>query len=1647
MKLNHSAMNNSLQPTQKLVIVSNARCPWGSAVRLAVWLVLCSFLFCRPVSAQLRLGSFETENTTVFTLAPREATRPLKIARKAIQDGDFLAATQLLGDLLAAPMLNEYLVADEKNWGRAISLRSETERLLGTIPVDQRGAYEEKYGVRANVVLQKAIAENDSQSIAQTSRLYFHTRAGLEATMLVGHDHLAQGRPAMAAVMFEKVAATRQGQDRFDPEATLLAAVSWSLNGSTERGEQLLRDLKQRQGNAEVFFLGKRVPLFDDDAPLENWLKEMVASTPLESHRIVNQWLVYRGDAQRNAESGSGFPLLSPRWSIRTVTDPVDESGIQAFQQKLIKSKLSPAAKVHPLAIGNTLVIRTDDRMYGVDANSGKRIWSYPPADVFRSREEKSNDAHARTATKLHQDKLRERLWLDALYGQISSDGDSIYLIPNPGISTDRDDWRSYQTQVYDEPTDVRLYNELKSLDLNQQGAVQWRVGGESGLDEPKLAKSFFLGAPLPIDDALYAICLQDKSVRLVVLNAETGKLKWARHLASTEESVTFREDRLRRLAGATPSESNGILICPTGLNAIVAVDLATESLSWGFQFKAPDPLRVDRLTDQLSKWENMWRDATVTLSGGAVIYTPIDSQEVYCLNLQTGDSLWSKGRGRISRAKSKAMHVETVRSGEIILTSSNRLRAIKLSTGKVSWELSLADYGLVSGRGYVSGDHCYIPTTAKKILKIDAATGNIDGVAITEKVLGNLICFRGDVISHAADHLAAYPRDEPSRILLANANQQQLDDHSLLSIQAQLHLLDQEYAQSVNAISRAYDLFPNSTYAKVLVQALQQLIDVDFAKAERISDRYQNLFEKEDLQRLLRGKVLGLVRLNRLSEAFETLIQIAETIDLKTPLSESDNGASGQPIESDTSIVLLASSTDQAESLAKDSANAELTQRLKQWLRWKFAEVFQQGTEQEKSKFKTMIADHLTRFQDDVLEVFHDRLRLFPANTINDTTRLKTAAMLMVKQQYVRATSLLAGRGRENAGAFRNRGVIDRAKGLLADLKLIENDNQDAPAVRSVAASIAALEIAIDKLTVVRDTGRNLLDGDYYESSADQLPTGRLLPPDAIEVRWNREIERIEDETSSNHFTGVQHFCDVVASDQPELEELSFRYSDEFREFQMFDSLGRFVHKIYLDPSGYFSGTKQGTRGHIFLRNGLLLLCIDTEVFAIDWEKFSRGLPALLWYVDNVKCSSAGIAGLGMNGISVLREDQMMCLSPFTGEVLWQRNQVSTRATLLEGEDSLTIWNNVGRTYDNVDRISGRFLACGEIRGGNKSASVAVGDLQLFLESKDETEEQTDGTEQDAVDDLFSQARRKTYESVELNLFDFGQQKSRWIKKLPYPAYSTLVDRDQLLVLTNDGKFSMIDMPSGELKFETKVPELANGLVSGISVNKFNGVYLVSVHSVAQQSEFVNQDEVHVTFERLNKSNAMINGDVVALDAETGSAVWDKPIHVQRFLELQGLPWNCPFLFLARRNTYQTSTTHTQVRVQMALVDLKTGKLKANELFKVPVRAYLSYQVRCHPQYGAPASPPQQMVGLDIGAVKVKFFLEDFPTPPQPVAALTNQGSYKRLVNEVAATPNVLPLAIDLQSLVEKAKAAQSQRIELGKEEARLSEIEMRSK
>jgi len=1069
-----------------------------SSIRLLVCvgaILFALIIFHQHANAQLRglKRNRFNDRATVFTGASRQLLRPLRLAEAAIKKEDYNQACLLIGEMLNDDELKDCLVPDDQEWGYAISLRQKALDLLGTLSEDQRSAYRDKYATRSAQLLEKAIEARDYRGIEFVSERYLYTDAGLEATMLLGHHWLNEGRPEISASAFEKLLEIPRGQQLYDPELTLLSAITYALSKQEESAVFQLERLKEMKLETVTFFQREVTVYADNQKPLE-WLTSLIGDSPLKSNKTVSQWLMWQGNPQRNAETGPGLPLFSPRWSGETLGEYESASELEDWLDVMAKNQVAPVPKTNLLTIGDTIVIRTPEQILGIDAATGKRHWSFPgtedelggsysdPKKFARVTPESLEAGLKGKRLRAKQAKYYERVLQDTIFSQIASDGKRVFCIPNPGVATTKDDWLRYRSSRLESPTDLRKYNELCGIDVESEGALVWQVGGVSGGDESKLRRSFFLGAPLPLDGNLYCICIQDDLVKLVVLDALNGSLLWEKELASTEETVEFTQDVVRRLAGATPSASDGVVVCPTGLNAIVAIDIGTRSLKWGFQLSGREVQPYDRNSSRNGKfWKNyekVWRDTSLKIADGSVLYTPIGSRDLCCIDLKTGRSRWGSVRKKPKTLRrSGSLYVAAVRNGEIILVSPGKLRGVNVQRGEVAWEIPFDKHGTVSGHGYAQENNYYLPTTAKKLLRFDLSEGKktISKVVDTERVLGNLYPWNADIVSVGLDHVAAYPCDVKSRQIfrVADAIEEAPDSvrwkpHARLAVKAQLKMQEGNYPDAAGLISEAYDLFPNSSYAGVLVEVLTELIAVDFKKAEAIFQRYKGLFKQHDLSRLLRGKVNGLVKTQRYEEAFVTLLEIANGVEF----ADRKTIKPGAAIDGSELVQLFTSDIDLSPAVSNTEPNGVVEISRTSWLRWQLSRLTRRVIAQPKMKpdgrmteedLVGLVAKHLEPFGQQDAETMFQRLQLFPRQLIEPALIVETAERLLAEKHRIEAKTLLMDDWADEGAAPE---VIAQRLELLFQIAI---DQQDSATAASLLKQFREKSVDANEETLAR--------------------------------------------------------------------------------------------------------------------------------------------------------------------------------------------------------------------------------------------------------------------------------------------------------------------------------------------------------------------------------------------------------------------------------------------------------------------------------------------------------------------------------------------------------------------------------------------------
>jgi hypothetical protein len=238
------------------------------------------------------------------------------------------------------------------------------------------------------------------------------------------------------------------------------------------------------------------------------WLQDIVGGSRSALASAQTQWTVYRGDEKRNAQSSGGVPLLNFNWKVPTINDPTDEARV-AQKYREIRDKDEPLiSALQPLVVQGYCVVRQPEsnKLVGISlAKNGKRDWVYPPFDESAPAQavRQAMQLSRSPTANVRELELKQRIWQDHTFGEVSSDGRQVYVIDDLGFAplpnvNQQPVFIGRGGRGIPNPGTAKPYNLLVALDLAKQGYQVWAVGGTTG-DNPALSGAFFLGPPLPV--------------------------------------------------------------------------------------------------------------------------------------------------------------------------------------------------------------------------------------------------------------------------------------------------------------------------------------------------------------------------------------------------------------------------------------------------------------------------------------------------------------------------------------------------------------------------------------------------------------------------------------------------------------------------------------------------------------------------------------------------------------------------------------------------------------------------------------------------------------------------------------------------------------------------------------------------------------------------------------------------------------------------------------------------------------------------------------------------------------------------------------------------------------------------------------------
>lgn len=1419
-----------------------------------------------------------TENAdpgSVSFSTDRQLMLDLDRANKYIADERFADAVVMLETILRHPTDHFFKPDNEKNYYR--SLKSEARRILGSLPEDGREQFELHFASTAERLLKEAIAQGDLTKLSETARVYFHTPSGFEATWLFGRSCLDHGQPIAAAMNFQLLLETPAARELYEPGLSPLLALAWWRGGQTDRALSVLQQLRERSP-AGFRWNNELVAWHQPTDDAHQWVARLFGEHRNPAEAGVMSWGVFRGNAARNVRTNIGSPLLNPRWEVQL--NDTNDAATSASQSQ-VERQLNTANRLgmpifHPLAVSNTVLLQKQQQLLGIDFRTGKLKWMYPPVVSATNAPDPAKTMIA--------------MW----------DGRSVPLknfLTTAKLSSSSDEKQAYYVEESTAPMNLRangaifigngrgnapqqiVTNVLSALNLQKEGYLRWQVGGPSGEADPRLAGAFFLGAPLPLHNQLYVLGELAAELNLFCLDADNGQLIWAQPLVRYE--IPLSADLNRRITNLVPSYSDGVMVCPTNSGAVVAVDIFNRCLLWAqtytqnqaSQISGPFNRRMVMMNQQGNQEtsNDRWADGAATITGNRVLLGPADGDDLLCLDLLTGETIYRMVRSDFPDRT--PLYVASVDPAQALVVGRTKLYGVSLDKKQVLFDVDYAG-GQPSGRGYRAGNNYYLPLNTAEVIKIDLTTRKIAARSKSRKgvIPGNLIVHQGQIVSVNQDRAQCfYSLDDRQEWVNATLKEQPNDAAALLAL-GEIQLNSGDLEAAATNLEKSLKAAPDEVTQSLLAEALLQSLKLDFTKnRERVPLLKQLIVstaQKEELSRLLVERYLGNKEYGIAMDEVLSLCQLPPGQDLE----EIEPGKIS--LRRDRWIQALLSK-------ASKSADAKQWKTLTEKLR-NDAEALLGKSDNASSKRLLTALGRLA---------------------ISDDSRLEMAKKLVADKQWLDAElqfmSLEANTRENNPAAWIAHAEMLQKHQRWDELYLLTKamQQESSPAVLETAKKFTALEqvAAISR-------GWQEWPAANIEKTTQNKALGNYRNP--LEMHWDRlPFHR---DTRLEFDNGNQ---DLIARDGQGTELYKINMNEIVRQqrfgFNANMSQARFV-------------------GHMLLINiGFYLAAYDTSVI-------EAGKPRQLWRFDvtnalgedlnNIRYRQirqpngrfrmipmdannrplCNIALASRDLVCLVRGTKLFALDSRTGEIVWIRHDVRASGEITGDERVICVFSEQNNEVVTYSAIDGREIA--NFKVPPEGQRIAIQGTRLLASETVNAKQQ-------------------------LKLIDLATGELTWSKEFAINARAAIVDQDTVAVFEQRGVLSILSLDKGELQFNSNINPEAS--VSEYQVLRNENRYLVVIGR-----SFGNKPNTYINgINNGSYASTPFTGYVYGIDAKNGKLQWERK--VEEISMLHNQPSRSPAFVLGAMIVSQENNgnVHKQSTRVLAL-DKRTGDVVCDEKF-----------------------------------------------------------------------------------------------------------------
>ncbi|MEI7701202.1 MAG: PQQ-binding-like beta-propeller repeat protein [Planctomycetia bacterium] len=681
--------------------------------------------------------------------------------------------------------------------------KARLEDLYRSAPDAFRTEFSRQFDQVARQKILAAIETNDLESLRTLAARYQFAAAARQGLKVLARLYLDRGDFLEAALVLGRVQ-----QMIGESEPTLILQTAWCYGKAG-----LLQDAADLLALCQTERISAVIAGNAATGTMLKELQQLLTSTAKPSAENSSNWLQPLGDYRRLKSQAAIPSRLRSAWnsSLLEVADVLYadqlnpllkgfQDPFELLQERALRQNSTMIPVASPMISGSMVYVRTPIGVRAYQQETGELIWEIarperPIKELLEMREalESGQDLMSipgRPVGLLNADSaLFDQMIRTNTSAQMSISNRTLFTVEESSGVT----WSVSLGGLINGMGVERLpTNFIRAYDA-ESGLFRWEIGGQTQNADPTenrsanlLAGYYFLGAPLVLGSRVYVLAENGEGIFLVRIGEPVEGLRESNPWISASQLLTV-PDRplaahpLRKHAGLIPSFAQGLLICPTCDDRIIAVSAEDLSIRWVFRYSGvvrrqeiggdnnilfgannpSDSNRVDR--------DNRWTDFLPRIVDGKVLVTPRDSDQLYCLDLATGAQIWTAARGGYHA-------VAGVTEDRVVLVGNSQVGAFDINTGKPLWMTQLRR-GTTSGSVVFHGPVLQIPTDTPSIVTVETKTGRIlvSQEWTGPRIPGNLIATPSGLLSQglttvtriAAGDGDALPSEQAAELLV----------------------------------------------------------------------------------------------------------------------------------------------------------------------------------------------------------------------------------------------------------------------------------------------------------------------------------------------------------------------------------------------------------------------------------------------------------------------------------------------------------------------------------------------------------------------------------------------------------------------------------------------------------------------------------------------------------------------------------------------------------------------------------------------------------------------------------------------------------------------------------------------------------------